>query len=347
MDDNFKALLTRYLNGTCTAEEREQVEHWYAMIEDQTLSLTERERRIIGERMLENIARSAGSGEHHLPVRRRLSSNTMYATAASIVLAACCIWYFATGPSIENNVYTNSREASSEITIENNSEGVRVLMLPDSSVVRLEALSRIRYARNFSTGNREVHLVGKAFFDIVRDPAHPFYVYSGKIGTRVLGTSFFVDAPEHARKVGVKVLTGKVSVFTVDETPSKAPDQAALKNSTANGVILSPNQKVEYIIEGGHWVTGLVEDPLPVKPIEVSTSHFVFSNAQIGNILSEINDRYEIEVISENEGISECTFTGDVSQLTLYDMLEVICNAIGATFEVKGTRILISGGNCD
>jgi len=33
--------------------------------------------------------------------------------------------------------------------------------------------------------------------------------------------------------------------------------------------------------------------------------------------------------------------------MTLYDMLDLISNSIGATYEVKGTRILISGKGCD
>jgi transmembrane sensor len=60
-----------------------------------------------------------------------------------------------------------------------------------------------------------------------------------------------------------------------------------------------------------------------------------------------INERYGIEVVTENEKIYECTFTGDVSRMSLYDLLDVISTAVGSNYEVKGTRILIIGKGCD
>jgi type II secretory pathway component GspD/PulD (secretin) len=148
--------------------------------------------------------------------------------------------------------------------------------------------------------------------------------------------------------VEVKVITGKVSVFQMigdrlpkDETPS------TIENATTNGVVLSPNQKVEYFIEGGHWVTGLVEDPVPVNPIKKDALSFVFENTSVKAVLADVSKRYGIEVLTENEKIYECTFTGDVSRMSLYDMLDVISNSIGSTYEVRGTRILVSGEGCD
>jgi ferric-dicitrate binding protein FerR (iron transport regulator) len=347
MDNDFRTLLTKYLNGTCTDSEREQVEQWYVMIEDRTLVLPERERRVIGERILENIARSAAPATQRMSDRRRRLKNIGYRIAASLVIVSVFyIWHFSGDVSRAEEL--RSEVSSSQITIENKTDDIKIVNLPDSSLVRLEAASRIRYDLDFfSSGNRVVHLVGSAFFDIVRNPSRPFYVYSGEIATRVLGTSFYVDAPMNADKVAVKVISGKVSVFKIGETTSSETSQAVLKNSTTNGVVLSPNQRVEYIVEGGHWVTGLVDDPLPLKPKDSRISPLVFSNAPIGEILSRISEQYGIEVITENEQITACTFTGDVSMLPLYDMLDVICNAIGSTFEVKGTRILISGRGCE
>lgn len=119
------------------------------------------------------------------------------------------------------------------------------------------------------------------------------------------------------------------------------------KNSTANGVVLSPNQKVEYYTEENHWVTGLVEKPVPVRSIDEETLSFVFENTPLRTVLTDIQSRFGIEVVTENDSICRCTFTGDVSRMTLYDMLDVISNSIGSTYEVKGTRILISGKGCD
>jgi hypothetical protein len=157
-----------------------------------------------------------------------------------------------------------------------------------------------------------------------------------------------VDAPENGRKVEVQVITGRVSVFQIRPNGSSEKEETSMqKNSTANGVVLSPNQKVEYYTEEDHWVTGLVEEPVAVKSIDKDTLSFVFENTSLKAVLADIHSRFGIEVVTENEKIYLCTFTGDVSKMTLYDMLDVISNSIGSTYEVKGTRILISGKGCD
>lgn len=340
--------MVRYVNGNCTAEEIEKINRWYEEIGDKELQLDEVEKKVMKARMLANIRKALP--DHHKPLGKRLYllAHPLIKVAAAVVLGICCLWIFADRDSLPHDRITEIPKMSGEMILENQTEENKIYMLPDGSTVQLEFSGKIHFSRNFSAGKREVYLTGKAFFDIVKDPSRPFYVYSGKIATRVLGTSFFVDAPAHSGKVEVKVITGKVSVFQIiEDHSSKNKKPSAVKNAITNGVVLSPNQKVEYFIEGGHWVTGLVEDPVPVKPIEEETLSFVFDNTPLKEVLADVNERYGIEVVTENEKICECTFTGDVSRMELYDMLDVISNSIGSTYEVKGTRILISGKGCN
>lgn len=349
MDKNFHDLLVRFVNGDCTSEEIEKVNQWYEKIADRDLQPDAEEKTLIKARMLENIQKMLPAQDKPLRKHRYLLAHPVFKVAAAVLLVAVCgLWLSIGNDSLPDNPLAEIPKLSGEVTFENQTDDSIVYELSDGSTVQLEPFGKIRFSRSFSTGKREVYLTGKAFFDIVKDPAQPFYVYSGEIATRVLGTSFFVDAPANARKVEVKVITGKVSVFQItanhlsnDEKPS------AIKNSTTNGVVLSPNQKVEYFMEGGHWVTGLVEDPVPVKPIESATHSFVFDNTSMKAVLADVNERYGIEVVTENEKIYNCTFTGDVSRMSLYDMLDVISNSIGSTYEVKGTRILVSGKGCN
>jgi transmembrane sensor len=348
MDPDFHELLRRYVNGDCTEEEIEKVHRWYAAIEHRELELDEAEKARVNARMLANIRKVLPA--EALRKRRYLISDVFFKVAAAIlVLALCGVWLLTGGDSFtRDNRGGEISRLSDAMIVENTSDSSKVYALADGSTVKLEPLGRIRFERDFSRDRREVYLTGKAFFDIVQDLGRPFYVYSGKIATRVLGTSFFVDAAFNADKVEVKVITGKVSVFQITEDRSSNDKNSfGAKSAYANGVVLSPNQKVEYFIEGGHWVTGLVEEPVPVKSLEQETLSFVFDNTSLKEVLADVNERYGIEVLTENEKIYECTFTGDVSRMALYDMLDVITNSIGSTYEVKGTRILIIGKGCD
>jgi transmembrane sensor len=350
MDPDFHDLLRRYVNGDCTEEEIEKVHRWYAAIGDRELRLDEAEKTRVNARMLVNIRKMLPAQDKALSRDRYLLPHPLFKVAAAIlVLAICGVWLFTVEDSLTADNRTEEISMLSDaMTFVNISDSSEVYALSDGSTVKLEPFSEIHFERDFSRGKREIHLTGKAFFDIVKDSARPFYVYSGKIATRVLGTSFFVDAPANAGKVEVKVITGKVSVFQIiEDRSSKDEKPSAAKNAVTNGVVLSPNQKVEYFIEGGHWVTGLVEDPVPVKPLEKETLSFVFDNTPLKAVLTDVSARYGIEVVTENEKICECTFTGDVSRMSLYDLLDVISTAVGSNYEVKGTRILINGRGCD
>lgn len=341
MDRDFHELLTRYVNGTCSPSEIEKINRWYDEIGKEGLALDDKERLVMRDRILSHLR----TGH---PETTKLRSNRRYLiTHPSVRIAAAILMIFLCGlwvlyPGVTTREIAEQTPAAA--VFENTTELVRMYLLPDGSEVKLEPAARIEFNRGFSAGGRQVHLTGKAFFDIVRDPAHPFYVYSDDVAVRVLGTSFVVNAPKNAAKVEVKVITGRVSVFPVTR---KVPASSELKKgAAANGVVLSPNQTVEYFVEEGHWVTGLVEEPVPVKPLEEKDLSFVFSNTPMREVLLDINERYGIEVVTESEGIYNCTFTGDVSKMSLYDMLDVISNSIGSTYEVKGTRILVSGKGC-
>jgi transmembrane sensor len=349
MDKNFHDLLVKYVNGDCTAEEIEKVNRWYEEIEDDALHLDPDERQGTRARMLSNIRKSLA--EDHPPVTRHryLSTPTFIKVAAAVlVVVVSALWLFTKTNRVTDDHLAQIPELTGTVIVENATDSSMFYELPDGSTVRLGSSSRLHFHKNFSAGKREVYLTGKGFFDVVKDPSNPFFVYSREIATRVLGTSFFVDAPENGSKVEVQVITGQVSVFQIRPDSSSEKEEAfEQKKSTANGVVLSPNQKVEYYAQEDHWVTGLVEEPVPVKSIDEQTHSLIFENVPVKSVLADIYLRFGIEVVTENERIGQCTFTGDVSRMTLYDMLDVISNSIGSTYEVKGTRILISGKGCD
>ncbi len=75
--------------------------------------------------------------------------------------------------------------------------------LPDGSTVRLAPDSALDVA--FAGDERGVRLLrGAAFFEVMRDPAHPFRVRADSIETTVLGTAFEVRLDEHGATVAVR-----------------------------------------------------------------------------------------------------------------------------------------------
>lgn len=93
----------------------------------------------------------------------------------------------------------NPRGAKTKVTME------------DGSIIYLNSESSITYSKDFKE-NRNIHLEGEAFFEVVKDPKHPFAVDANGIITTALGTSFNISTFNKGQKVTVTLLTGKVKL---------------------------------------------------------------------------------------------------------------------------------------
>lgn len=85
------------------------------------------------------------------------------------------------------------------------------VMLEDGSVVYLNSQSSITYPENFKS-DRTIKLDGEAYFEVVKDPEHPFEVEANGILTTALGTSFNISTFNENQQVAVTLLTGKVKL---------------------------------------------------------------------------------------------------------------------------------------
>lgn len=140
------------------------------------------------------------------PVIKRRKKNYWLSYAAAACFLILFLIFFSAPNSKEN---ATAQAVIKEIV---NPAGQRsTIILPDSSVISLGPKSRITYPKQFAAGTREISLEGEAFFEIYRNPEKPFIIHTGDIKTRVLGTSFKIDAFK-GKPFSVAVATGKVGV---------------------------------------------------------------------------------------------------------------------------------------
>ena len=338
----FQKLLQRFKEGKCSLEEIQLINNWFNNISDESLELNEFEKAHINKRMLSKIKQALPSAAEK-NTRTGRTSMLMLKVAASLLLATVLFYLFVGQNPLKRSNAASPVEGIAELVeLKNLTKDVLKVQLPDSSRVELQPNAELSYLKRWNEQKREVHLVGEAFFEVVKDSNRPFYVHGGQVVTKVLGTSFTVKAALNAKSIEVFVRTGKVSVYE-----DAKGDTTLNGGADASGVILTPNEKVEYFVTAKHWVTSLVEKPQPLPATNKSVD-FVFSNASMITVKESIERTYSIDIIIENEAaFASCTFTGDISMMELYDMLDVICKSTGTNYEVKGTKILISGKGCE
>jgi hypothetical protein len=63
-------------------------------------------------------------------------------------------------------------------------------------------------------------------------------------------------------------------------------------------------------------------------------------------VINELEAVYHISVELEDESLKSCPFTGQLDEQELFNSLELICTAVGITYEKQGLKILLKGKGC-
>lgn len=264
-----------------------------------------------------------------------------WAAAASIliILGATLgfgLWYSG---GVPESTYTKQISSKKDLLTEinNTTQADLDIVLPDSSKITLKPNSKFSYDPLFAGSVREVFLSGEAFFDVKKNARKPFVVYANGLVTKVLGTSFSVKAFENNENVIVKVQTGKVAVYSTKKSGNKDPE--------TNGLILLPNQKIEFGIVDDRFVRTLVEKPVMLESGS-DIKQFAFRDAPASTIFETLENAYGVELIYDKELLNNCYLTTTLPNESLFEKLDIICAAIEASYKEIDARIIISSKGC-
>lgn len=263
-----------------------------------------------------------------------------WVAAASVILILGLIWWNNPLKDNEPKAYARLIEQAEnplKEVINSTSKAMRIT-LPDGSVVTLEKASRLSYARAFEGNQREVFLSGAAFFNVTKNPEKPFVVYANELVTKVLGTSFTINAFEENKQVTVAVRTGRVSVFKNKELTRLGTDN--------KGIILIPNQQAAFTKADAMLVRSLVEKPQVVVS-QQELRNLTFTNAPLSDIFEALEKAYGVEILFDKALLSNCRLTTALGNETLFERLDIICEALEASYKVVDAQIVIDGKKCN
>ncbi|MBT1688588.1 FecR family protein [Dawidia soli] len=269
-------------------------------------------------------------------------SKKIWAVALASVLflsAAAVFWFQPRLIRIDQPLSAYNQQGDDFVERMNDTDEPLEIRLEDGSTVVLESKSKLKYKKGFSKDSlRQVYMLGKAFFNVTKNPYKPFIVHSNEVVVKVLGTSFHVESPENGEKVLVSVKTGKVSV--------SAPTEVVKHNDKLGGVILLPNQQVTYERKNHQFEKTLIESPEFLGSTEIAPSDFAFDNAPIAEAFQTIESAYGVEIIFNEEVMKNCYITAPLGSESLRDKLKIICETIGASYEIIDANVVINSAGC-
>jgi transmembrane sensor len=243
----------------------------------------------------------------------------------------------------KNVDYDQLVSAASEPLTErkNGTSDTLLIKLEDGSMIKLCPNSKISFPGHFAVEKREVYLSGEAFFDIAKNPSSPFFVYTNEVVTKVLGTSFFVRSYKNEKEISVSVRTGRVAVFT--RSDPTIHDKLTARELA--GVVIEPNQQIVLVRESVKITKSLISEPELIEKNTTDQS-FDFDEIPVTQVFSTLQKAYGIEIIYDKNVMNQCPITATLTDLTLYEKLDLVCKAVGASYEIIDGRILIEGRGC-
>ncbi len=343
----FEKLLQRYLRGECTEAEKVKIKLWFDKLEtDQIFQLSEKQEAQSEEILLAHINSKIDGYAQNNSNRRlvHLKRMTIYGSiAASVVLA---FFLLRDNHGFFENPVTNDKTSIENIdyktiTKSNTKTSCELIVLEDSTKVRLTQGSTITYKNPFEKDRRVVVLNGSGFFQVSKNPRRPFFVFCNGTITKVIGTSFWVNSNSKSKSVEIGVKTGKVSVKIGQNEVSK---QNCAQPS--NEIFLTQNQRMVFFKKHGKVEKSLVPDPIMLDTPEVAELKFIYEDEPLPNVLKELGQSYNVRILMENDKLKQCSFTGDLTAMTFQEKFDLICESVNSKYNMQGTSIIITGSGC-
>ncbi|MBN8718060.1 MAG: FecR domain-containing protein [Sediminibacterium magnilacihabitans] len=206
------------------------------------------------------------------------------------------------------------------------------LTLPDGSQVWLNAGSKLKYDKNYGAGLREVSLSGEAFFDVVKNPAHPFVIHTEKIDIKVLGTAFNVKSYPGEKHTETSLIRGSIEV--------------TIRNKSARKIILKPNEKLVIANDDEQQenkasiplhakdnrqepfvaISHLTYEPKDNSVVETSwmENKFIFNSLPFEDLALRCERWFDVSIIINDEVIKKKRFTGAFESETVEQVLKAL-----------------------
>jgi ferric-dicitrate binding protein FerR (iron transport regulator) len=216
--------------------------------------------------------------------------------AAAITLLLVAGWW-----------YTINMAVGTQLIVAAPAEMVRHI-LPDESVVSLNAVSELTYDKHNWQQERSLQLKGEAFFEVKKGAKFQVHTTLGII--EVLGTSFNVE--ERKGQLTVHCYTGRVRVSV----------------ETGESIVLEPQESVR-------WSGGELRKYTATNEQDIAWQQQLhhFDNVSLPQVLEELERQFGVSV-SYPASLANRNYTGFFRSGNLNEALQAICWPMNLNFNV-------------
>ena len=318
MQDEIVEIIIKQIRRSATEEEKEKLLSWLQKSEENRRfyslfaanynlhdTLTSETLSRDTESMIARLNARIDAAPPSLFSRKSWRMGGLALAFAALVLAVIMVirpGVKAPGKAIPMQELANQTSETIHLVLE---DGTRVYLAPGAS---------LSYNVTTLPESREVRLSGDAYFDVMRNEDKPFFVRTGNIGVKVLGTAFSVSSTPDVSQVVLE--RGMVRLIS--------PEGASM-------VTLNPNQKATF-----RSMTGdvMVEPVYATAFVTDKYSLMAISDATLPQILARLSSVYKRKVHGRGGNLEKRYNLAFLKSDTLEDVLSMLEYMTGAEFEI-------------
>lgn len=200
------------------------------------------------------------------------------------------------------------------------------IILPDGSRVILNESSTLSYdSRSFNRLKRQLKFRGEGFFDVVKDPEHPFTIENKTVKISVLGTKFNLRSRDDEAQDELALAEGSV-LFTAMSNGASAqlePLQRAILDRQTGRISVS--------------AVGTDMDDLTAW----RRKEFVFRNAPLSIVLQTISKHYNVTIETGHQLNLDDLFTGTMSSTSINEDLAILETSYHLRFMLHDNKVVV------
>ena len=329
----MEQIIFKQLTGeSLTEQEKVKLDHWlkadaknritYNQLKLAFLSRKDQFDGSIKTRVKDHIMAKARSEMAEAPQLASSQINRWKRVAIWLIIACSGILIYQMA---RNNHFVRKTETAHLIS-KISPHGQKVsITLPDGTKVKLNAGSKLVAPERFGAEQREVTLVGEAFFEVAENREKPFIIHIADLNVVVLGTSFNIDAYTlNKDHTSVAVATGKVRV--------------SASTDSSEAIELIPGQMLTHARKTGVMkVQNFDWD----KELAWKDNVLVFKNDNIDTILSELKRWYGVEIRLDKAIAKDKYFTGKYDNPTLVAVLKGLSFVYDFEYTINNKKVII------
>lgn len=299
--------LYEYYDGTLSKDECDEVSAWIdSSVENRKLA--EKIYYICFAADTLNMMKNVDTDAALSRVHHKMSANSRNRFFAGLQRAAAILFI----PLLAFTAYyiygvTSEKQFEQMIEVRTTPGMTSSVILPDSTKVWLNSNTTIKYPVKFGK-ERNVELIGEAYFSVVKDPEHKFHVNTKDMQIEVVGTEFNVDTYEYDdRTIKTTLVKGAINMHYSDNAGKghmlKIYPGQCVTMDTDNKKISVEMTDVESV---SAWRYGKI----------------ILNRTSFADALRLVENRYNVQFIVKNPKLYNHTYTGQFTNQRLDSVLE-------------------------